>query len=49
MNRKKYISLLALVMFLASPISDAKMTKETQALYQEACAYEYKGNYNSAI
>ena len=25
------------------------MTKEAHALYQQACAYEYKSDYNTAI
>lgn len=49
MNKKLYISLLSVALFFASPSVRAKMTKEAHALYQEACSYEYKGDYSSAI
>ena len=29
--------------------AEAKMTKEAHVLYQQACAYEYKSDYNMAI
>ena len=37
-----------LLFFMSSQV-DAKMTKEAHALYQEACSYEYKGDYANAI
>ena len=49
MNKKVYVSLLGIVMFLSSLQVEAKMTKEAHALYQEACSYEYKGDYVNAI
>ena len=49
MNKKLYVSLLGIIMFFASSQVEAKMTKEAHALYQEACSYEYKGDYVSAI
>ena len=49
MNTKKfYVSLLVLCT-LAAQSAEAKMTKEAHALYQQACAYEYKNDYNTAI
>ena len=50
MNTKKfYIPLLALIVSLSSIEAEAKMTKEAHALYQQACNYEYKSDYNTAI
>ena len=49
MNKKIYVSLLGLALFLTSPATNARMTKEAHAMYQEACNYEYKGDYGSAI
>ena len=49
MNKKLYISLIGIAMFLTSTQVEAKMTKEAHALYQEACSYEYKGDYTNAI
>ncbi len=49
MNKKIYVSLLGIMLFLSGLHVDAKMTKEAQALYQEACSYEYKGDYATAI
>ena len=51
MDKKKlYISLaiLCTLSAMATP-AEAKMTKEAHALYQQACAYEYKSDYNTAI
>ncbi len=48
MNKKLYVSLLA-AMFMMSPSIEAKMTKEAHSLYQEACGYEYRGEYLKAI
>lgn len=47
-KRKLYISLLILFA-LSMQTAEAKMTKEAHALYQQACAYEYKNDYNTAI
>ena len=44
-----YISLLAACLVVAAPSVNAKMTKEAHALYQQACSYEYKSDYNTAI
>ena len=51
MDKKKlYVSLAILCTLSAMSLSaDAKMTKEAHALYQQACAYEYKNDYNTAI
>ena len=49
MNKKLYVSLLGLTLLLSCVQAEAKMTKEAHALYQEACTYEYKGDYNRAI
>lgn len=51
MDKKKlYITLaiLCTLSTMATP-TDAKMTKEAHALYQQACAYEYKSDYLTAI
>ena len=51
MNKKKlYVSLaiLCTMSAMATPV-DARMTKEAHALYQQACAYEYKSDYLTAI
>ena len=49
MNKKLYVSLLGMAILLTSVQADARMTKEAHALYQEACNYEYKGDYTNAI
>ena len=49
MNNKIFISLLGIMMFFSSVSAEARMTKEAHVLYQEACNYEYKGDYVSAI
>lgn len=51
MNTKKiYVSLLILSALIAAQSNvEAKMTKEAHNLYQQACAYEYKNDYNTAI
>ena len=51
MDKKKlYVSLAILCTLSAmSTPAEAKMTKEAHALYQQACAYEYKSDYNTAI
>ena len=49
MNKKLYVSLIGTLLFLFSTFADAKMTKEAHALYQEACKFEYQGNYPNAI
>ena len=51
MDKKKlYVSLAILcTMSAMSTPAEAKMTKEAHALYQQACAYEYKSDYNTAI
>ena len=50
MNHNKiYIPLFAVMISMLSIQADAKMTKEAHALYQQACNYEYKSDYNSAI
>ena len=51
MDKKKlYISLAILCTLSAiSAPANAKMTKEAHALYQQACAYEYKSVYITAI
>ena len=42
------LAILCTLSVLNTPV-DAKMTKEAHALYQQACAYEYKSDYNTAI
>lgn len=51
MNTKKiYLSIFAIIVSLSSTAGvEAKMTKEAHALYQQACNYEYKSDYNTAI
>ena len=49
MNKKLYISLLAVLVSLSSITVEAKMTKEAHALYQQACNYEYRSDYATAI
>lgn len=51
MDKKKlYISLAILCTLSAMSIpAEARMTKEAHALYQQACGYEYKSDYNTAI
>ena len=51
MDKKKlYVSLAILcTMSAMTTPAYAKMTKEAHALYQQACAYEYKSDYNTAI
>ena len=49
MNKKIYISLFAILISLSSIQVEAKMTKEAHALYQQACNYEYRSDYLSAI
>ena len=49
MNNKLCISILGIVLFLSSVQVEAKMTKEAHMLYQEACSYEYKGDYATAL
>jgi len=51
MDKKKlYVSLAILcTMSSLSLPTEAKMTKEAHALYQQACSYEYKSDYYSAI
>lgn len=48
-NRKIYVSLLLLIAFGLNSGVEAKLTKEAHALYQQACSYEYKSDYNTAI
>ena len=49
-NKKLYLSLAILfTLSMMSNQAEAKMTKEAHALYQQACAYEYKNDYNTAI
>ncbi len=49
MNKRIYVSLLGIALFLASAQVDAKMIKEAHDLYKEACAYEYRGDLAGAI
>ena len=49
MNKKIFIVTLGIILFISALPVEAKMTKEAHALYQEACNYEYKGDYASAI
>ena len=49
MNKNLCISLLGIMLFFASSQAEARMTKEAHILYQEACNYEYKGDYATAI
>lgn len=50
MNTKKiYVSLLILSALISAQSVEAKMTKEAHNLYQQACAYEYKSDYKTAI
>ena len=50
---KKLISVLLVTLMLlstATPLSvEAKMSKEAHSLYQQACGFEYKRNYQQAI
>ncbi len=47
---KKLCTALFLSIFLMSPaIVEAKLTREAHVLYQEACNFEYNGDYKSAI
>lgn len=48
----KYVNYaLVIAIMLASPTLqvEAKMTKEAHSLYQQACSFEYKRNYQQAI
>lgn len=50
MDKKKlYVSLFILAILASNMPVNAKMTKEAHALYQQACAYEYKSDYATAI
>ncbi|MCQ2753879.1 MAG: tetratricopeptide repeat protein [bacterium] len=49
MYKKLYLSLIAILVISSFMNVEAKMTKEAHALYQQACAYEYKSDYNNAI
>ena len=49
MNKKLYSSLILLSLFIIPTSVEAKMTKEAHALYQQACSFEYKNNYEAAI
>ena len=49
MNKKLCITSLAAIVFLSLLQAEAKMTKEAHALYQQACSYEYKSDYKTAI
>ena len=49
MNNKFYVPLLGIIMLFSGSQAEARMTKEAHALYQEACSYEYKGDYLNAI
>ena len=49
MNKKIFIVTLGIILFISAVPVEAKMTKEAHVLYQEACNYEYKGDYASAI
>lgn len=49
MKKKIYSSLLLLSLFICTTVVEAKMTKEAHALYQQACSFEYKNNYEAAI
>lgn len=49
MRKKIYVSLLLLCLVCAVQRADAKLTKEAHDLYQQACQYEYKNDFNSAI
>ncbi len=48
-NKKFYTSILAVMVSLSSISVEAKMTKEAHALYQQACNYEYRSDYATAI
>ena len=48
-TKKIYLSVFAILISLTTIQVEAKMTKEAHALYQEACTYEYKSDYNTAI
>ena len=49
MGKKLNVSLLIFCLALGISQSDAKLTKEAHDLYQQACSYEYKSDYNTAI
>ena len=51
MDKKKLYITLAILCTMSAMITpaEAKMTKEAHALYQQACAYEYKNDFNTAI
>lgn len=45
-----YALVIAMLLTISSPASvEAKMTKEAHSLYQQACSFEYKRNYQQAI
>ena len=46
---KKFISILAIILFLNGIYADAKMSNEAHNLYQKACQLEYQHKYNEAI
>ena len=48
-NKNLYILLIASLVAVSTLDAEAKMTKEAHALYQQACSYEYKSDYNTAI
>ena len=49
MKKNIYVSLLLLCLLGFVPQVGAKLTKEAHALYQQACSYEYKRDYSTAI
>lgn len=48
-SKEFFIALLVLVIAFSINQTEAKMTKEAHALYQQACNYEYRSDYTNAI
>lgn len=49
MDKKIFVSLLGIMLFFTSAAAEARISKEAHNLYQEACDFEYRGDYNTAI
>ncbi len=46
---KRFISILAIILFINGASADAKMSNEAHNLYQKACQLEYQHKYSEAI
>ena len=49
MGKNLKVSLLLICLLVGVSQADAKLTKEAHDLYQQACQYEYRSDYNTAI